>query len=180
MQRRMLLAAAVGLAVLAAIYAGPAQDVVQPQADERTPAVAPAAAPSEAREASAPARVRDLDIEQAERRLNRSASRETIKNAFAPHTWAVRRAAPAPEPQAPPPVVNVAPTAPPLPYQYLGQLSEQGRTLVFLSRDEAPLVARVGEVLEGSYRIERIAETAVEFTYLPLKTRQVLSIGGLQ
>ena len=73
-----------------------------------------------------------------------------------------------------------APTAPPLPYKYLGQLREQGRTVVFLARDDAPVMAKAGEVIDGSYRVERISESEVEFTYLPLATRQILSASPIQ
>ncbi len=52
--------------------------------------------------------------------------------------------------------------------------------MVFLARDEAPVAGSAGEILDGTYRIERIGETAVEFTYLPLNQRQVLQVGGVQ
>ena len=170
------------LAVLAAIYAGPARDVVQPSAPARLDAEG--AGESERRSAvtagSAPAAVNDPDVARARARLEPRDTAEPIRDAFAPRSWAPAAVEPPRAPVAQEPSARAAPVAPPLPYRYLGQLSEQGRTVVFLARGEAPVAGSVGEVLDGAYRIERIGEAAVEFTYLPLNERQVLQAGGVQ
>jgi hypothetical protein len=177
-QGRLMWAGGAVLALLAIVYAGPARDVVQPRG------AASAAAPRDRAEpqasVSAPAAVHDPDLARARERLQPRERPEPIRDAFAPRSWAPAQveAPPAPAARAPPP--PAAPVAPPLPYRYLGQLSEQGRTVVFLARGEAPVDGRVGEVLDGTYRIERIADSAVEFTYLPLNERQVLQVGGVQ
>ena len=36
-----------------------------------------------------------------------------------------------------------------------------------------------GQVIDRTYRVERVTETAVTFTYLPLGTRQVLAVPAL-
>ncbi|MCC6532008.1 MAG: hypothetical protein IT531_05625 [Burkholderiales bacterium] len=177
------MAGALCLAVLAAIYAGPAEDVVKPRplAQRETP-VASNRSASPAQDALAATTVpADPDLEQLRRRLHPSEAAQEIKNAFVPRTWVVAK--PAPQPIAASPAASVAstpPAPPPLPFKYLGQLNETGRTLVFLSRDEAPVVGQVGETLDGGYRIDKVADTAIEFTYLPMNARQVLAIGGLQ
>lgn len=180
-QRRALLAVAMGLTVLAVIYAGPARDVVQPKAPAvaSRPAETATQPAASARTEAETATSRDLDMERAQRRL-KPPQRGPIQDAFVPRTWAVPQPAPTPVVQAPVSIAPSAPVPPPLPFEYLGQMSEDGKTMVFLNRGETPLVGRIGETLEGSYRIERIADNAVEFTYLPLNARQVLSIGGLQ
>jgi hypothetical protein len=48
--------------------------------------------------------------------------------------------------------------------------------VVFLRRGEEVFAARVGEVVAGNYRIESITATAVEFTFLPTKARQTLTL----
>lgn len=78
----------------------------------------------------------------------------------------------------PPPVeavANAAPVAPPLPYVYTGRMEEQGRSVLFLSRQQRVLLAREGETLDGSYRVDHITPWSVEFTYLPLKQKQSLN-----
>jgi hypothetical protein len=178
-QGRLMWAGGAVLALLAIVYAGPARDVVQPRG-----AASPAPAEPHDRaepqpSVSAPAVVNDPDLARARERLQSRERPEPIRDAFAPRSWAPAQVEPPPAPAqaAPPPP---APVAPPLPFRYLGQLSEQGRTVVFLARGEAPVAGSVGEVLDGTYRIERIADTAVEFTYLPLNERQVLQVGGVQ
>ena len=74
---------------------------------------------------------------------------------------------------APPP----PPMAPPLPYTYMGKMTEQGQLSVFLTRNGKPYVARAGEVLDGQYRVDAINPPLLEFTYLPLAQKQTLNIG---
>jgi len=177
--RRGMLAGGAGLALLAAIYAGPARDVVQPADSARASAARERSQSGHKEDASvAPAAATDAALVRARERLSGLDRSESIRDAFAPRSWAPappEPAPPGPMPQTAP--APSAPAAPPLPYEYLGQLSEQGRTLVFLARGETPVMGAVGEVLDGAYRIERIAASAVEFTYLPLNTRQVLTVG---
>ena len=71
------------------------------------------------------------------------------------------------------------PSAPPLPFRYLGQLESRSRAIVFLVRAEDVIVAAAGETIDNVYRIEAITETAVEFMYLPLGVRQSLSVPSL-
>ena len=174
-QRRAMWTAATAVALAAAIYAGPARDVVPREERPRAAGPEPVAATRTAQTAAEP-NVVDPDLARAHARLQRQDRAEPIRDAFSPRSWAPPPPEPAPAAPAAPAPLPV-PLAPPLPFRYLGQLSEQGRTVVFLARGEAPVAGSVGEVLEGSYRIERIAPTAVEFTYLPLNTRQVLAVG---
>lgn len=74
---------------------------------------------------------------------------------------------------APPP----RPVAPPLPYTYMGRITEQGQLSVFLTRNGKPYVARPGAVLDGKYRVDAIDPPLLEFTYLPLAQKQTLNIG---
>lgn len=78
---------------------------------------------------------------------------------------------------APPPLPPPRPVAPPLPFQYLGKLSEDGQIRVFLNHQGKYLIARTGDVIDGIYRVEDIAGSRMTLLYQPLKERQVLSIG---
>ena len=69
-----------------------------------------------------------------------------------------------------------APTAPPLPFRYVGKAIEDGKLAVFLQRGEDSYSVSKGQKLDNEYRVDRVSETKVVFTYLPLKTKQVLDI----
>lgn len=77
-------------------------------------------------------------------------------------------------PSLPPP----KPVAPPLPFQYLGKLNEDGQIRVFLNHQGRYLIATTGDVINGIYRVEEIAGSRMTFLYQPLKEKQVLSIGS--
>lgn len=73
---------------------------------------------------------------------------------------------------APPP----APTAPPLPFTYLGRITKDGKVIVYLLKNQEMILAEAGQTLEGNYRLEGVSETAIDFVYLPLGTKQVLAV----
>jgi hypothetical protein len=75
---------------------------------------------------------------------------------------------------APPP----APQAPPLPFSYIGRLSEDRDTTVFLAMGERNLVVKPGDVIDNTYKLEEVSDSVVVLTYLPLSQRQTLSIGA--
>ena len=69
------------------------------------------------------------------------------------------------------------PVAPPLPFRYLGQMTDEGRVTLFLSVNERNIAVRAGETIDDQYRIESIDNGVAVFTYLPLKHRQTLPVG---
>lgn len=108
-------------------------------------------------------------------RLGPRASNASRTDLFAAVDWErkvqeeeVRRNPPRPVP--PPP-----PQAPPLPFRYLGKMMEDGRTTAFIVSGERNLIVREGDTVQDAYRVERIDDQAMTFTYLPLKQSQVLS-----
>ncbi len=78
---------------------------------------------------------------------------------------------------APPSPRPAKPTAPPLPFQYLGKLNEDGEIRVFLNHQGKHLIARVGDIINDTYRVEEISGGRMTFLYQPLKEIQVLAIG---
>jgi hypothetical protein len=70
----------------------------------------------------------------------------------------------------------VAPTAPPLPYRYIGKAIEDGKLSVFLARGDQSYSVRAGDKLDGDYRVAKVTQNAVTFVYLPMKTKQTLDI----
>lgn len=95
---------------------------------------------------------------------------------FASHSWYV------PPPAAPPVQAGpVQPVAPPLPYELIGSYAHEGDpTVYFLSRDDRVFDVHIGEILENTYSIDAQANGQLQLTYLPLKARQTLSLGGTQ
>lgn len=79
---------------------------------------------------------------------------------------------------APPPPKPPKPTAPPLPFKYLGKLNEEGETRVFLNHQGKHIIARVGDVINGTYSVEEISGGQMTFLYQPLNEKQVLGIGS--
>lgn len=70
------------------------------------------------------------------------------------------------------------PQAPPLPFTYRGRIRSGGTTTVFLARQNRESIARVGDVLDDTYRVERIDEGRMVLVYLPLGTQQTLSFAA--
>lgn len=67
------------------------------------------------------------------------------------------------------------PAAPPLPFQYFGRLTENGKTEVFVMRGDELISLAPGQQL-GDYRVDRIADATVSFTYLPMKLQQTMDL----
>ena len=83
-----------------------------------------------------------------------------------------------PKPPAPKPIpvieVPQAPMAPPLPYKYDGSGVLQGKSFVYLKRQDRSFLVSAGDTLEGTYSVEAVARDHAVLRYLPLGTRQVL------
>lgn len=83
-------------------------------------------------------------------------------------------------PQTPAPAVvhDPTPTAPALPFSYLGGISETGATQVFLSDGARTLVAKAGTRLAGGWLLETVEPGRLVFNYEALQHRQELATGG--
>jgi hypothetical protein len=78
-------------------------------------------------------------------------------------------------PPPPPTTFRPAPAAPPLPFRFVGAIDDAQGKAVFLLEGNQVRMARIGDAIAGQYRLERITPAAIEFTYLPLNTKQTLS-----
>ena len=105
----------------------------------------------------------ELDLTKLEERAHEGAKADPFaQKSFAP-----------PAEAAPPPPAK--PTAPPLPFAYLGKVIEDGKLAVFLARGEESLSVKAGDTV-GEYRVDAVTENEIRFTYLPLKTKQSLPL----
>ncbi len=68
-----------------------------------------------------------------------------------------------------------------MPFKYLGQITEEGETpQVFLEYAGRQIHPRMGETINGTYRIEAITDVNIQFVYLPLDEAQTLNTGRLR
>jgi hypothetical protein len=72
-------------------------------------------------------------------------------------------------------VAQSKPEAPPLPFQYFGRLVENGKTEVFVINGEEVHAVEPGKSI-GDYRVDKVTERGIAFTYLPMKAKQTLEI----
>jgi hypothetical protein len=136
----------------------------RPAAQHAQPA-APAAA------TSAPAQV---NIEKLKSRNLGDATRDPFAMDVPPakkRSRAVAGTRPAAAGPAPPP------TAPPLPFTFMGKLLSGPEAKVFLTLGDRNLVLREGDTVDATYRVEKIAEGAITLVYLPLDERQTIITG---
>jgi hypothetical protein len=106
----------------------------------------------------------DIDLAKLEERIDEGAKID----AFAPRNFS---------PVIPPQAAG-APAqqeAPPLPFRYLGKMVEDGKLSVFLANGDESITVHAGQRI-GDYRIDKITEAEVRFTFLPLKTKQSLPL----
>lgn len=97
--------------------------------------------------------------------------------AFARLSWLP----PPPPPAAPPPPPPApAPTAPPLPFTFVGMVEDgMGKPQAFLAKGDILLVVTVGQLLENNtYRVDSFDANQVVITYLPLTTKQTIDVSG--
>lgn len=74
--------------------------------------------------------------------------------------------------------VPAVPSAPPLPFRFIGRMNKAGKDYVYLAKGEEVVVAESGKMLEASYRVESITRASVQLVYVPLGTVQSLAIPG--
>lgn len=100
---------------------------------------------------------------------------------FAARSWkaAPKLAAVIEQPVNVTPVVQ-APTAPPLPFQFIGRMDDRSDLQVFLQSGEKIYVVRKGDVIDETWRIEGISDVELSLVYLPLHLSQTLSVGSAQ
>jgi hypothetical protein len=101
-------------------------------------------------------------------KLDRQLLPVDVKDMFAGKSWYV----------APPPPRAAPPSAPPLPFVYMGKLAEEGeKIVVLLTKQDRSYAVREGDVLDNAYRVDEIRAPVMILTYLPLNIKQTIQIG---
>lgn len=158
--------------VMAAALDG--SEETQPLAAARSrtqPADQAAAQPREAQQSSNEAHV---ELERLKQAKVEAEVPPEIGNVFAASSWYVPPPPPPPLPPPPPP----KPTAPPLPFTYLGSYDDALSQIVILARGDRVYTVAEGDLIDSIYRVESVKAGMVQFTYLPLKIRQSIMTGG--
>lgn len=68
------------------------------------------------------------------------------------------------------------PTAPPLPFKYIGKLVEGTEIKVFLLEGQALHIVKQGDKLANKYQLKAIDENQLTWIYLPMNMTQKMSI----
>ncbi len=172
--RAALLTGALALTLAAVRWADKLTDMTEASAGAVAEAVPRAKA--ESRPATATEQTPPLDLTK----LRRGPVAEPDGEAFGPRSFrpapAKVKGTPAATALAAPP--PPPPQAPPLPFAYIGRLAEDRDITVFLAMGERNLVVKAGDVIDNTYKLEEVSDSAVVLTYLPLSQRQTLSIGA--
>lgn len=66
------------------------------------------------------------------------------------------------------------PSAPPLPFVFIGRVIENDNVILFLSKNGRQYVVKTGETIDGSYKVEKITDDEAILIYLPMNVQQTL------
>jgi hypothetical protein len=102
---------------------------------------------------------------------------EAPRAASDPPLFAVQSWQP-PPPPAPPPRGPVEPQAPPFPYTYMGGLTDDNGRTAFFNRGDRVLNVRVGDTVDGRFRVDHLDESSMTVTYVPLNQSAQVALGG--
>ena len=151
---KKVLGLVVVVSALASVVAGREQPSYQParKSAARTDTRAPAAA--------------DIDLAKLAARADEGATADAFaRRDFAPIVPAAEAQAQAP----------AKPTAPPLPFKYLGRMIDGDKLEIFLEQGQEFIAVEPGQRI-GEYRVDKVTDEQIVFTYLPLKTKQTLAL----
>lgn len=160
------------------VVMAPDDEAVSKKSARPGKAAASASSASASADGKSPGRV---ELELLARLEKRQQERGKVSDVFNQTSWYV--APPAPvltakqKQEAETPVSAPVPTAPPLPFAYLGRYGDtDGRTVV-LAVGEKVYVVKAGDVIDNTYRVEKFTPGLVNLTYLPLNMVQSLRTG---
>ncbi len=146
-------------------------------ADISTEVVAPAAkhAAAQAVESDQPQPDNHFDINAIKRG---NPSKVHVSTLMQPKSWYM----PPPPPKQPQVVVNnlppPPPSPPPMPFTYIGRMIDGNDVVLFLVKNGTQYSARLNDVLDGSYHIDKIGDNEAVLTYIPLNAQQTLLLNS--
>lgn len=144
---------------------------------EKTPPLEQPDKAATARHKSTAARPPDeprVELERLDQAAKQKTGKGKVGNAFGATSWYVPPPPPPPVKPAPPP----PPSAPPMPFTYLGLYEGAVGQVIMLVKGDHVYTVSVGDVIENTYRVERVEQGMVELTYLPLNIKQSINTGN--
>jgi hypothetical protein len=115
-----------------------------------------------------------VELERLALQSQRQEGEAEVGNVFGATSWYVPPPPPPPVKPPPPP----KPTAPPMPFTYLGLYEDTPPVVVMLVKGDRVYTVSEGDVIENTYRVEHVAAGVVELIYLPLNIKQSISTGN--
>ena len=112
------------------------------------------------------------------RRSERIVKDSVASALFSVQSWYVAPPPPPPVAAAPRP----APTAPPLPFAFMGSYRPDGATapIYFLTAGDRVYDVKIGDTLDNTYSVDGVKSGQLLLTYKPLKIQQSLAVGDDQ
>jgi hypothetical protein len=142
----------------------------------RAPGAKPAPAAGSTAGVEATATLRLDRLETRETALRARIGGPPVRLARAGPFDTVSWAPPPPPPAQPPPPAR--PTAPPFPYAYIGSMQDAGIRTAFFNQGERALAVKVGDVVDGRFRVDQMSDLQMQLTYLPLNEGMTVALGG--
>jgi hypothetical protein len=72
--------------------------------------------------------------------------------------------------------IKQKPTAPPLPFIYMGKQLDVDKIRIFLLMGDKTYIVSVGDTIDNKYIVEQLNATSITLKYIPLDETQTLSI----
>ncbi|WP_343731120.1 hypothetical protein [Duganella sp.] len=156
----------------------PSADIAEPVARANASKPAPSQAPRDAGASDGKADTAILALVPRAQLVGEAgdATFAAGEGVFMGQNWNPPPPPPPPPSKTPPP----PPMAPPMPFTYIGKALADGAWEVFLARGDKTYSVRVQTVIDGTYRVEKIAPPMMSLTYLPLNQQQQMNIGALE
>jgi len=66
----------------------------------------------------------------------------------------------------------------PIGVQFVGRIGDREDLQIFLQSGEKLYVVRQGDVIDQTYRLDRVSANELDLVYLPLHQSQTLSVGS--
>ncbi len=65
-----------------------------------------------------------------------------------------------------------------MPFSFMGRYEEGTTRIIMLVKGDRIYTVSEGDVIDNTYRVERLTGGQLELTYLPLNIKQSISAGG--